>query len=198
MNASPNTGDSPFAGRKILLWGGGGKTSLGKALSKKLNVPFVELDALHFLPNWVERPAEEFKQLVEETLDDMHDGWVVDGQYQNKLGSLTLEQADTLIWLELPWRVIFWRTFRRAIRRARDRNLICGENIESWRQTFFSRNSLIYWYIGQRIGGGYKRAIAKREQRLRESGGHATVIRLSSARELDEFYAAHDLVRPAD
>ncbi|MCH8223956.1 MAG: hypothetical protein IH868_11160 [Chloroflexi bacterium] len=187
----------PF-GRKILIWGGGGKTSLGKALSAKLGLPFVELDALHWLPDWEERPADEFKQLVRETLDGMEGGWIVDGQYGGKLGTLTLERADSLIWLRLPWRIIFWRTLRRAIRRARDKNLICGENVESWRLSFLSRESLIYFQIKLLLGGGYKRSIARREQRVRESGGHATIIQLNSARQLDEFYAAHDLVRPPD
>lgn len=192
----------PLLGHRILIWGGGGKTMLGKALSARLGLPFVELDALHWLPDWQERPGEEFRQLVHETLDDLGDsqgdGWVVDGQYGGKLGPLVLERADTLIWLQLPWRVIFWRTFKRAIRRARDKNLICGENVESWRQSFFSRDSLLLWYIKLRLGGGYKRSLARREERLRESGHHVTVIRLTSARQLDEFYAAHELVRPTD
>ena len=109
-----------------------------------------------------------------------------------------LERADTLIWLELPWRVVFWRTFKRAIRRARDKNLICGENVESWRLTFLSRDSLLWWYIKLRLSGGYKRSIARREERVRESGGTAIVIRLTSARQLDDFYTAHDLVRLSD
>ncbi len=109
-----------------------------------------------------------------------------------------LERADTLIYLRLPWRVIFFRAVRRSIRRARDKRLICGENVESWRHTFFSRDSLIYWSIGLRLGGGFKLAIASREERIREFGAHATVIRLTSARELDHFYAAHALVRPPD
>ena len=197
-----NSSEFPPFGRKILIWGGGGKTALGKALAAKLNLSFVELDALHWLPNWEERPREEFRQLVHETLDswqgDLKSGWIVDGQYGSALGSTVLERADTLVWLELPCRVVFWRTFTRAIRRARDKNLICGENVESWRRAFLSRDSLIYIHIKLRLGGGYKRSIARLEERIRESGGHATVIRLTSARQLDEFYAAHDLVRPPD
>ncbi len=193
-----NASESPPFGRKILIWGGGGKTTLGHALSARLGLPFVELDALYWMPDWQERPAEEFQRLVHETLDGLDGEWVVDGQYGNALGSAVLEKADTVIWLRLPWRVAFWRTFRRTIRRARDKNLICGENVESWRQAFFSRDSMIYLYIKLLLGGGYKRSFARREERLRESGDHVTVIRLTSARHLDEFYAAHDLVRPAD
>ena len=189
-----NSSESPPFGRKILIWGGGGKTTLGKALAGKLGLPFVELDALNWLPDWHERPLDEFEQLVQETLDDLGGSWVVDGEYGGKLGSSVLERAETLILLELPWRVVFWRAFKRAIRRARDKNLVCGENVESWRQ-MFSRDSLIWLYIKFRLNGRDKRSIARREERVRESGGAATIIRLSSAQQLEDFYATHDLVR---
>ena len=189
--------ESPPFGPKILIWGWGGKTTLGKALAAKLGIPFVELDALNWLPDWQERTGEEFKQLVQATVDDLGGGWVVDGQYGGKLGSSVLEKTDTLILLELPWKVAFWRTFKRALRRARDKNLICGENVESWRK-LFSRDSLLWWSVKFRLNGIFKRSDARREERIRESGGAATVIRLTSARQLDDFYAAHDLVRLSD
>ncbi len=188
----------PALGRKVLIWGGGGKTTLGKALSAKLGLPFVELDALYWLPDWQERPGEEFRRLVHETLDGHGDGWVADGNYGGYLDGSVLPRADTLIYLRLPWRVIFWRIFKRAIRRARDKNLICGENTESWRQSFFSRDSLIYWYIGMGLRGRTGRSIERREGFIAKNGGHAMVIRLTSARQLDDFYAARDLVRPTD
>ena len=198
MESRENSSEIPTLGRKILIWGGGGKTTLGKALSANLGLPFVELDAIHWLPDWQERPEEEFKQLVQEALADLANGWIVDGQNGGKLGSSVLERADTLIWLRLPWRIVFWRTFKRTIRRARDKKLICGENIESWRLAFFSRDSLLWWYMKLQIGGGYRKSMARREQRIREAGGHATVIYLASTRQLDEFYAAHELVRSTD
>ena len=193
-----NSKDFSIHGRNMLIWGGGGKTTLAKALSKKLGLPFVELDALYWLPDWGERPDEEFTQIVDETLADLENGWVVDGQYGGHLGPLVLNKADTLIWLRLSGRVIFWRIFRRSIRRARDKRLICGENVESWRNTFFSPKSLPWWYIKLLLGGGYKKSIARREQQVRKYGGHATVIYLTSARQLEEFYAAHELLRAAD
>jgi len=118
-------------GPRTLLWEGGGKTTLSRALGAKLGYPVIELDALYWLPDWKVRDAVEFKTLVESRLNDAGDSWITDGQYLTALGPSMLESADTIIWLELPWRVIFWRTFTRAVARTRDRRLICGENVET-------------------------------------------------------------------
>ncbi len=59
------------------------------------------------------------------------DGWIADGQYTGALDGDVLEKAHTLVWLELPFHTIFWRTFLRTIRRARDKERICGDNYES-------------------------------------------------------------------
>ena len=77
MDSPTNSNQYSALGHKILIWGGGGKTTLGRVLSAKLDLPFVELDALHWLPDWQQRPADEFKQLVQETLDGINSGWVV-------------------------------------------------------------------------------------------------------------------------
>jgi Shikimate kinase len=82
---------------------GNGKTTLGRELAARLGVPFVELDALVHGPGWVETPDEELRARVEPILAG--DGWVVDGTYQRKLGTLVLDAADTVVWLDLPIRV---------------------------------------------------------------------------------------------
>jgi adenylate kinase family enzyme len=58
---------------------GSGKSTVGAALAARLGVAHVELDALHWLPGWKERPNEEFQALVEQALTA--DGWVFDGNY---------------------------------------------------------------------------------------------------------------------
>ena len=45
----------PGPGSRILIYGSScsGKSTLGSALADRLGVPFVELDALNWLPGWV-------------------------------------------------------------------------------------------------------------------------------------------------
>ena len=57
---------------------GSGKTTFAQELSRRLELPFVELDALHHGPDWYQPSAEEFSATVRESIDDMPDGWVID------------------------------------------------------------------------------------------------------------------------
>ncbi|MCH2504289.1 MAG: AAA family ATPase [Dehalococcoidia bacterium] len=41
-----------------------GKTTMAKQVAAALEVPHIELDALHWLPDWQERPDSEFRELV--------------------------------------------------------------------------------------------------------------------------------------
>src|SRR5205085_10649656 len=107
--------------RRVAIVGasGNGKTTLGREVARRLEVPFVELDALHHGPNWAEPPLEEFRASVAEATAG--DGWVVDGGYERKLGRIVLDRADTIVWLDLPLPVILGRLLRRTLRRIRTR-----------------------------------------------------------------------------
>ncbi len=131
-------------------------------------------------------------------IDELGDAWIVDGQYVVYLGSEVLTRAETLIWLKLPWRIIFWRILRRSIERVRDKKRICGDNVETWRQMFFKRDSLLYWHIGRKLGGAHRRSLANKEALVAEFGQHATIIRITTPRQLDGFYDSLGLVRPRD
>jgi hypothetical protein len=93
----------------------------------------IELDALNHGPNWQEATADELRERVETALAGL-DGWVTDGNYMGKLGTLLIDQADTIVWLDLPLRTLLARTYRRSRTRMRERvELWNPGNFETWR-----------------------------------------------------------------
>jgi adenylate kinase family enzyme len=134
-------------GRKIAVVGttGSGKTTVAKRLADHHQVPHVELDALHWGPNWAEPTADEFRARVQAALPE--GGWVVDGHYGGKLGDLVLRQADLVVWLDPPLSTILLRLWTRTLRRIRDGDELWGGNRETWRGAFLSRNSLFVWAL---------------------------------------------------
>src|SRR2546425_568451 len=61
---------------------GSGKSTFAAELARRLDVPYVELDALHHGPNWSEPTDEEFQERVREAMAGAPDGWVIDGNYE--------------------------------------------------------------------------------------------------------------------
>lgn len=182
--------DSPL-GRRISVVGNGGKSTLSIALTVKTGLTFIELDALFWKPNWEESSPEELIEKVIQAIDDAPDGWIADGHYWSRLGDTVLGRADMVVWLDLPWRVMFWRTLRRSFQRAWDKNKICGDNTESWRK-LFSTDSLWWYWLTNR------KTFSQRRQRLASLlPDSIPVIRLTSAKELNSFYEAQGLSRTA-
>ena len=135
--------------RKIAVKGttGVGKSTFAAELARRLGLAYVELDALHHGPNWSEPTAEEFRARVRKAMAAAPPGWVIDGNYDSKLGDMVVDGADTIVWLDLPLRVTFPRLWRRTIHRIRDRVELWGGNRETWRDQFASRQSIFFWTI---------------------------------------------------
>jgi adenylate kinase family enzyme len=155
---------------------GNGKTTLGRELARRLDVPFVELDALVHGPNWVQTPNDELRRLVEPILAG--ESWVVDGTYRGKLGDLVLRHADVVVWLDQPIRVWLPRLLRRTSRRLRGRELLWNDNRETFRNALFGRESLLVWAFRMhfRRRRVYPRVLAP-----------YNVVRLRSPREVERW-----------
>jgi len=126
---------------------GSGKTTFAQELAKRLEVPYVELDALHHGPNWTEASAEEFRARVREAMAAAPDGWVIDGNYEVKLGDTVIGAADTIVWLDLPLALKLRRVARRTYERIRDDVELWNGNKETWRNALWGRESLFAWMI---------------------------------------------------
>jgi adenylate kinase family enzyme len=134
--------------RRILIKGtsGAGKSTLARQLAVRLALPRIELDALHHGPHWTAASEAELRARVTSVLDDAR-GWVIDGNYDNKLGTLLWDRAELIVWLDLPLLTkllrLLWRTSRR---------LVLGEelwngNRESLKEAFWGRDALFPWAV---------------------------------------------------
>ena len=127
---------------------GSGKSTFARELARRLDLPYVELDAIHWgAPNWIEPSAEDFRARVRETMDGLPEGWVIDGNYEGKLDDLVLGEADTIVWLDLPFAVKMRRLWRRTVERIGGRTELWGGNRETWRGAFWGRDSLFWWMV---------------------------------------------------
>jgi adenylate kinase family enzyme len=124
-----------------------GKTTTARRLAAILGVPHVELDGLHFGPNWTEASAEEMQERVRAALDAAPAGWVVDGNYFGKLEPLVLDRADTIVWIDVPHRTAIRRVLRRTWSRLVSREeLWQSGNRERLRDTF-GRESIVGYVL---------------------------------------------------
>jgi adenylate kinase family enzyme len=126
---------------------GSGKSTFGEELAKRLGVTYVELDALHHGPNWSEPTPEEFRARVRAGMDAAPDGWVLDGNYESKLGDTVIGAADTIVWLDLPLGVKLRRLWRRTSHRIRNDVELWSGNKEAWRTALWGWNSLFMWML---------------------------------------------------
>ena len=121
-----------------------GKTSYAKRLSELLDFPHVELDALHWNPNWIEKPVDEFRALVSSAV--AADRWIVDGNY-GTVRDLVWPRATSVIWLNYGFPLVMTRAIRRTIWRAVSGQELYSGNKESIRMAFLSRDSMLLWVV---------------------------------------------------
>jgi adenylate kinase family enzyme len=164
---------------------GNGKTTLGRQVAERLGVPFFELDAWVHGPDWSETADDVLRARVQRVLAGGE--WVIDGAYERKLGTLVLDAADEIVWLDLPMHVWLPRLLRRTLRRIIRREELWNGNRESLRGAFWGRDSLF----------GY--ALRTQAQRRREwplALRRRPVTRLRSTRAVADWAQARTARRP--
>ena len=160
-----------------------GKTTFGTALGQRLDIPFVELDALNWGPNWQERDTETFQRLIAERTAG--ERWVTDGNY-SKARELIWNRATTLFWLNYPIYVNLYRLLKRTTGRIITREIIFSGNVETLRNSFFSRDALLWWLLASH------KARRQRYGALFESGHYenAKVVIFTHPRQANDFLDA--------
>jgi adenylate kinase family enzyme len=123
---------------------GSGKTTLASQLAQRLGIPHIELDAIHWGPNWTPAPVDMLRERVARALEGK--AWTVDGNY-SRVRDIVWGRADTVVWLDYSLPVIMGRVIRRTVRRSLLREELWNENRERFRTSFFSRDSIILWAL---------------------------------------------------
>jgi adenylate kinase family enzyme len=154
---------------------GSGKTTLARELAQRWNLPHIELDALHWGPNWTEAPLELFRERVEAAIEAPQ--WVVDGNY-SKLRNLVWHQAELLVWLDYALPVVMGRLVRRTLRRCATQELLWSGNRERLRDHLLTRESLLLWAL-QTHRSRRRRFAAQLQE---PDYAHLVVVRLRSPR----------------
>jgi adenylate kinase family enzyme len=179
-------------GRRIQVVGNScsGKSYLGRRLSERLNIPFVELDALNWKPNWIglnETDPEELIDRMKKATSGLE--WVVAGNYTIFSQSAFWPRLETIIWLDLPLFRLIRRLLTRSWRRWRSRELLWGTNYETfWPQLMVWRgkDSLLWWIVTQ-----HRRK--RRDLKLYNADPrwhHIRFIRFTSSTEISNFLAS--------
>ncbi len=186
----PTAHPSPI-GTRIHVTGNtsAGKSTLAERLSRALGVPFVELDALNWLPDWValtDTDPEEFRRRIREATAG--EGWVVAGSYMGTSQEVFWDRLQTVIWLDLPLPQVLWRVVTRSWRRWRTRELLWGTNTESFTKHLkvWSPDSLLWWAVTQHRRKRRNLLAFQSDPRW----SHIRFVRLRSSAEVEAFTRA--------
>lgn len=175
----PITGQSER--RRISVVGtlGSGKTTFACKASSVIQAPHVELDGLHWEPNWVEAPNDVFRERVKQSLQG--DSWVADGNY-HQVRDIVWNRANTVVWLDYPFSIIMGRLAKRTLRRILTREKLWNGNREHFRNVF-SKDSVFLWAFKT-----YRRRRRQYPELLRRpENAHLSLVRLRSPKESSEF-----------
>jgi adenylate kinase family enzyme len=137
-----------FPYHRIVIVGvtGSGKSTLAEHLVVKLNLTYIELDALYWKPGWVASVDEEFRQKVE--FATLSPGWVLAGNY-SKVRQIIWPRAEAVIWLDYPFLLVLSRLWKRTWKRWRSKEILWGTNNEQLFPQFklWSKDSLFNWLV---------------------------------------------------
>jgi adenylate kinase family enzyme len=165
-----------------------GKSHLSARLAEAAALPHTQLDAEYWLPDWQERPADEFRARVESIAAG--DRWIIDGNY-SKAQDLVLARATHVVWLNYSFPLVFRRALSRTLRRVTSREELYAGNRESFRRSFLSHDSILLWIIATH---GHNR---RKYGGLRGSPEWQKLqfVELKRSREADELISAVQKVR---
>lgn len=175
----PTATPAPVTSRRmdriaIIGCGGSGKTYLANHLAAHFNLSLTHLDAIYYDAEWNPLPAEEFATLQEKLVAEPR--WLIEGNYASSL-PIRLARADTVIFLDLPALACLAGILQRRLRYRGGQHTKDG---------VYDR---ITWDFVRYVWGYRKTMRPRVRGLLREHGGNATLVTLTSRRQTARFLA---------
>lgn len=169
--------------QRVLVYGvtGSGKSTLAHRVAERLQLPYVEVDELTWEPGWVPVPDEAQRMRI--TAVCAGDSWVLDHAYGKWL-DVPLARADLVVGLDLPRWVSLSRLVRRTLGRMIRRTEICNGNVETFRESFLRRDSILLWHF---------KSFARKRARIRRwatDPAFPALVVLRSAAEVERWVAS--------
>ena len=167
--------------KKIMVIGisaGVGKSTFARKLGEALHIKIYYLDTIYWKPNWVEAPEEEFLKNQQEIVSE--DQWIIEGNY-NSTFEIRAEQADTIIYLELPLLVCLYRVIKRRIMNNGKTRPDMGEDCKEKIDWAFLKFIITTYYPR-------KRKMEERFMSYQTLGAKKDIIQLKSKKEIHTFF----------
>ncbi|HEY9658394.1 MAG TPA: adenylate kinase [Allocoleopsis sp.] len=101
--------------KKVAVFGnaGGGKSTLSKKLAEITGLPLHVLDKMKYQPGGIETPQADYQRVHQQILET--DQWIIDGFGCMETLWVRLNEADSLVFVDLPLYVHFWWVTKRFI-----------------------------------------------------------------------------------
>lgn len=173
---------------RILVIGntGSGKSTLAEELARRVDLPFIELDALFWLPNWTEPEPEDFRAKVRAATAGGR--WIIAGNYRGRTQDITWPEAQVAVHLDLGLPLSLGRVTRRAWQRSRSNELLWDTNTETFSKhlKLWSNDSLLKWAVKSHLTQQREHRRARTDPRW----AHIDFVRLRSPAEVARWLDA--------
>ena len=159
---------------------GGGKSTLCRALSVALGLPYHPIDKLQWQPGWVLTPEPEFNARHDVLLGT--ESWIIDGFGPWEAVERRFDAADTIIFVDHPLWIHYWWATKRQLKSIFRRRPDGPDGCPMLPVTF--RLYRMMWLLHRDTRPKLLSALEARRK-------NKTVIHIRSPRQLAAFSIAH-------
>ena len=161
-----------------------GKSTLAEEIARILESELIDLDALHWEPNWMEAPDEVFRARTDAAT--RASAWVLAGNY-HQVRDIVWPRAQLIIWLDYSLPLVFWRLLTRTLRRTYYREKLYSGNVEkmSTHLKLWTQESIFHWLFKTY----WRRRREYPQQFALPEHHHLRVLRFRRQRDTDRWLA---------